>query len=115
MLGWIVPPDDCCLRKRSLLVTTPLDFYAAPGTARSGLWRLFLGVLLVVAGWLLWTVVLFSAYVIYKLAGGLGVNNALSAMQTFILGASPALAGAEAAAPAALRYPVLARRPHSLG
>jgi membrane protease YdiL (CAAX protease family) len=71
-------------------VTTPLDFYAAPGTARSGLWRLFLGVLLVVAGWLLWTVVLFSAYVIYKLAGGLGVNNALSAMQTFILGASPA-------------------------
>ncbi|MHA1530112.1 MAG: lysostaphin resistance A-like protein [Alphaproteobacteria bacterium] len=71
-------------------MTTPLEFYAAPGTARPGLWRLFVGIVLIVAGWLGWTIVVMAAFVLYKLAGGLGVGEALSALSQFITSTSPA-------------------------
>ena len=123
-------------------MTTPLDFYAAPGSThagtgwfdgrvvaglsivllgalaaaiaytiglrlwaipfalsglliwafflRLGLWRLFLGIVLIVAGWLLWTVVLFIAFVLYQIANGMGLDQALPEMQAFIESASPA-------------------------
>ena len=57
---------------------------------RLGLWRLFLGIVLIVAGWLLWTIVLFSAFVLYQIANGMALDEALPAMQTFIGTASPA-------------------------
>ena len=71
-------------------MTTPLEFYAAPGTARRGLWRLCVGIVLIVAGWLGWTVVVMSGFVLYKLAGGLGVKEALSALSAFLETPSPA-------------------------
>jgi len=70
-------------------VTTPLDFYAAPGSARRGFWRLFVGIFLIVAGWLIWTVALFIAFVLYQLSGDLGVNESLAAMSAFVETASP--------------------------
>jgi membrane protease YdiL (CAAX protease family) len=69
---------------------TPLDIYAAPATERRGLWRLFVGLVLIVAGWLLWTVLVMSAFVLYKLADGLPVRAALGALSDFISNASPA-------------------------
>jgi membrane protease YdiL (CAAX protease family) len=71
-------------------VTTPLEFYAAPGWARPGLWRLLVGIVVIVAGWLGWTIVVMSAFVLYKLAGGLGILEALSALSQFVTTTSPA-------------------------
>ena len=71
-------------------MTTPLDIYAAPGSERSGFWRLFVGITLIVIGWLIWTVVVLSSFVIFKLAGGFGVKEALSALSEFIAATSPA-------------------------
>jgi membrane protease YdiL (CAAX protease family) len=71
-------------------LTTPLEFYAAPGSARPGLWRLFVGFVVIAAGWFGWTVVVMSAFVLYKLAGGLGVREALTAMTELVDTASPA-------------------------
>ncbi len=70
-------------------MTTPLEFYAAPGWARPGLWRLFVGVVVIAAGWFGWTVVVMSAFVLYKLAGGLGIREALSTLNQFIGTGSP--------------------------
>ncbi len=71
-------------------MTTPLEFYAAPGTARRGLWRLFVGIVVIAAGWFGWTVVVMVAFVLYKLAGGLGVREALTALTAFLDTTSPA-------------------------
>jgi len=123
-------------------LTTPLDFYAAPGSThagtgwfdrpvvaglsigifgalaaaiayavglrmwaipfalsgflfwvfflRLGLWRLFLGIVVILAGWLSWTILLFIGFVLFKLYGGLGIRESLGAMQTFIESSSPA-------------------------
>ena len=71
-------------------MTTPLEFYAAAGSARPGLWRLFVGIVLVVIGWLGWTIVMMAGFVLFKLAGGLGVKEALSALSAFLETPSPA-------------------------
>jgi hypothetical protein len=77
-------------RQRSLLVTTPLDIYAAPGSARRGFWRPFVGIALIIAGWLIWTAVVMAAFVLYNLASGLGIAEALEALSGFIQASSPA-------------------------
>lgn len=77
-------------RQGSPSVPTPLDYYAAPGSARRGFWRPILGIILIVAGWLLWTVLVMSAFVLIKLASGLGVTEALEALSDFIEVSSPA-------------------------
>jgi len=69
---------------------TPLDIYVAPATERRGLWRLFVGLVIIIAGWLLWTVLVMSAFVLYKLAAGLAVTEALTALKDFVESASPA-------------------------
>ncbi|MFQ5567011.1 MAG: lysostaphin resistance A-like protein, partial [Paracoccaceae bacterium] len=71
-------------------MTTPLDFYAAPSTARPGLWRLFVGIGLIAIGWIAWTIMVMVAFVLYKLASGLGVQEALAALTAFIGTTSPA-------------------------
>lgn len=71
-------------------MTTSLDIYAAAGSARRGFWRPFVGIALIVFGWLAWTVLLFIGFVLYKICGGSGVNAALAAMSEFIQSASPA-------------------------
>jgi membrane protease YdiL (CAAX protease family) len=71
-------------------VTTPLDFYAAPATARPGLWRLVVGILLILLGWLIWTVILFIGFVLFQIGSGLGIEEALSEMQVFIESGTPA-------------------------
>lgn len=65
-------------------MTTPLARYVAPGMARPGLWRLFLGILLIVIGWLLWTVLVMSGFVLWRLGAGDQVPVALEAMQAFL-------------------------------
>ncbi len=70
-------------------MTTPLDFYAAPGTARPGLWRMAVGIAVVVAGWLGWTVVIMGAFVVYQLAGGLGITESLTALSSLLATTSP--------------------------
>lgn len=59
---------------------TPLEFYAAPAAARPGFWRLIVGMVLIVAGWFLWTVLVMSAYVVYQIAAGLPVTVALESL-----------------------------------
>ncbi len=71
-------------------MTTPLEVYAAPGTARPGLWRLAVGIVVILVGWLGWTVVVMAGFVLYKLAGGLGVVEALTALTAFLDTTSPA-------------------------
>jgi membrane protease YdiL (CAAX protease family) len=77
------------MRQRSLLVTTPLDFYAAPGGARRGFWRVLVGITLIVTGWLAWTVLLFIGFVLYKISGGSDIDAALAAMSELVETASP--------------------------
>jgi membrane protease YdiL (CAAX protease family) len=57
---------------------------------RLGLWRLFLGIVVILAGWLGWTILLFICFVLFKLGGGQGIQESLGAMQTFIESDSPA-------------------------
>ena len=76
----MIRPLTAVLHRRGLLVTTPLDFYAAPGTARPGFWRMFVGIALIVVGWMLWTVVVMVSFVLYKLTGGLDVNQSMTAL-----------------------------------
>jgi len=71
-------------------VYTPLDVYVTPATERTGLWRLFVGLVLITVGWLLWTVVVMSGFVLYQLAGGLSVEAALAELGSFVEIASPA-------------------------
>jgi len=71
-------------------VYTLLDVYVAPATERTGLWRLFVGLVLIAVGWLLWTVVVMSGFVLYQLAGGLSVEAALAELGSFVEIASPA-------------------------
>jgi hypothetical protein len=51
---------------------------------------MFAGVFLIVAGWLIWTVTLFIAFVLYQLSSGLDVNESLAAMSAFVETTSPA-------------------------
>ena len=71
-------------------MTTPLDYFAAPGTARPGLWRLFVGIVLIVLGWILWTIVVMSAFVLFKLAAGQQTSDALQSLCDFLSATSPA-------------------------
>ena len=70
-------------------MTTPVDVYAASGTARPGLWRLLVGIVLILAGWLGWTIVVMAAFVLYKLAGGLGVTEAMGTLNDLLGSSSP--------------------------
>jgi len=57
---------------------------------RLGLWRLFLGIVVILIGWLSWTILLFIVFVLFKLGSGLGIQESLGAMRTFIESSSPA-------------------------
>lgn len=70
-------------------MTTPLELYIAPAAARPGFWRLLAGIALILAGWLGWTVVVMASFVLYKLAGGLGVDASLQAMNDLVGASSP--------------------------
>ena len=137
----MIRPLTSGLHRRGLLVTTPLDFYAAPGSIhagtgwfdrrvvaelsigilgalaaviayamglrlgaipfafsgllfwalflRLGLWRLLVGIALIIVGWILWTAVVMGSVVIYKLAGGLDVTRSLAAMTDLVETSSP--------------------------
>lgn len=61
-------------------MSTPLEQYVAPAVAGRGLWRLVGGVVLILVGWFLWTVVVMSGFVIYRLAGGTPMGQALEAL-----------------------------------
>ena len=71
-------------------MAAPLDAYISSGTARPGIWRVFVGILLIVAGWLASTVLVMTAYVLYKLAVGLSVGDALTALNGILSSDRPA-------------------------
>jgi len=71
-------------------VTTPLDLYAAPGAARPGLWRMFVGCLAILAGWLVRTVRVRAVTVLVNLGRGMDLVGALEAMQALLGESTPA-------------------------
>lgn len=68
---------------------TPLDIYAAPGSARPGLWRMFVGFALVLAGWLVWTIVVMIVTTLINLGRGLELRAALEAMRVLVESPTP--------------------------
>lgn len=70
-------------------MTSPIDLYVAPATARPGFWRPFAGIVLILAGWLGSTIVVMAGFVLFKMSGGLGVKEALAAMQGLVDSSSP--------------------------
>jgi len=70
-------------------VTSPIDQYVAPATARPSFWRPFVGIVLILTGWLGSTIVVMAGFVLYKIAGGLNVTDALAAMQGLVDSPSP--------------------------
>lgn len=73
-------------------MSTPLELYVARSGAPSGLgslWRVLLGVLVILVGWFLWTVVVMIAFVIYQIASGVPVNVALESLGRLVGAAGP--------------------------
>jgi len=70
-------------------VHSPIDFFAAPGSARPGLWRLGVGLVLVIVGWLVWTVIVMAAVAAVNLGRGMPVVQALEAMTALFQGKTP--------------------------
>ena len=65
-------------------MTTPLEFYAAPGTARRGLWRLCVGIVLILAGYLLSVIAISTLIVLYfHFISGMDFSTASDAMFAF--------------------------------
>jgi membrane protease YdiL (CAAX protease family) len=54
-----------------------------------GLRRMVVGLFLILTGWLLWTVVVMGGFVVYKLSGGLDIEQSLAAMTDFVGTTSP--------------------------
>lgn len=67
----------------------PFSDYIAPAKARSGWWRLPLGLGLVLAGWIVWTALVLTAYVAFLRVGGATVDNALAKLDSLLAGAGP--------------------------
>jgi len=70
-------------------MATPLETFAAAGSARSGFWRVILGLVLIVAGWLVWTVVVMAGFVLWRIGSGDPVPVALEALRAFVTSKSP--------------------------
>lgn len=68
---------------------TPLEIYAAPATARRGLWRLVLGIVLILVIWFAWTVVVMSGFVVYRMASGVPIPQALDSLGVLIQAGGP--------------------------
>ncbi len=71
-------------------MASPFEHYVAPARARPGLWRLFLGIGMIVAGWFLWTVLVMSGFVLWRMSAGDPVPLALDALKGFVASKSPA-------------------------
>jgi len=70
-------------------VATPLELYVAPAAARRGFWRPVLGVLIILAGWLAWTVVVMSAFVIWQLVSAVPLDRALASLGALVQAGGP--------------------------
>ncbi|HSF94905.1 MAG TPA: type II CAAX endopeptidase family protein [Thermohalobaculum sp.] len=70
-------------------MTSPLEQFAAPGTLRPGLWRLVVGVAIILLIWVLWTAAVLAAVALVNLASGMSVDDALTAMQAQIGSGEP--------------------------
>jgi membrane protease YdiL (CAAX protease family) len=55
-----------------------------------GMRRMVVGIFLILTGWLMWTILVMAIFVIYKIASGLEVKVALTAMSSFVDSTSPA-------------------------
>ena len=51
--------------------------------------RMVVGILLIITGWLLWTILVMGTFVIYKITGGMDIESSLAAMSTFVDSPSP--------------------------
>jgi membrane protease YdiL (CAAX protease family) len=70
-------------------LTTAFDHFVQPGAARPGLWRLFVGLALILLVWVLWTSVVLGAVALANLLGGLTVEDALDQMRRLTESKSP--------------------------
>jgi hypothetical protein len=57
--------------------------------ARPGFWRPFAGIVVILVGWLGWTILVMAAFVLYELSAGLGIVDALEAMTALVGSTSP--------------------------
>ncbi|HUF88277.1 MAG TPA: CPBP family intramembrane glutamic endopeptidase [Thermohalobaculum sp.] len=72
------------------LEPSPLEQYIAPAGERHGLWRLVAGVVLILAGWFLWTVLVMAAYVLYRMVTDPPMERALEALGELVNAGGPA-------------------------
>ena len=71
-------------------MTNEFDRYLAPASTRQGFWRLFVGIGLIVVGWLLWTVLVLGAVFLFHRLGGAATNDeALAAMTATVNAKDP--------------------------
>ena len=68
---------------------TPLERYIAPAAEKSGFWRVIVGIVLILVFWFAWTVVVMSAYVLWQIASGLPVPQALQSLGAMIEAGGP--------------------------
>ncbi len=73
-------------------MSTPLELYVARSGAPSGLaslWRPLVGIILILVGWFLWTVVVMIGFVVYQIANGMPINVALESLGRLVGAAGP--------------------------
>lgn len=71
-------------------MSSPFEEYVAPARARAGLWRMIAGIGMIVAGWFLWTVLVMSGFVLWRMSAGDPVPAALEALRAFVTSKAPA-------------------------
>jgi len=65
------------------------DAYVAPAAPKRALWRLILGLLIVVIGWVAWTILVLGLHVLLDVLGGMDLTVALGRLEGLIEGGSP--------------------------
>jgi len=81
--------DTVSVRGRSGPPATPLAAYAAPALKRRGLWRVALGLGLILALWLGWTVLVMAGRVLWDLVGHGDLDRALAGLSGLARGEDP--------------------------
>lgn len=71
-------------------MSSPLERYVAPAAARRGFWRPLVGIALILAGWFGWTVAVMSGFVVWRLAQGVPLGQALESLGALVESGGPA-------------------------
>ncbi len=68
---------------------TPLERYVAPAAGPGGFWRVVVGIVVILVVWFAWTVVVMSSYVIWQVAAGMAIPEALESLGVMIEAGGP--------------------------